>query len=267
MIKKYDKHEVSCYPQNAIFVLLDEHLAETLHWKQKVTDLEEDARRFPTMAEFSNLQDVCDDKDKEITRLNEKLNANFEEAIEVIHNEGAKRILLEEEITVEKRRCDRLLTEALKLEKAEAEIAALQRWKDEALAVESTWDCQAVAKEIGIKLGGDIRKAILSWTREAKEEIADRADAEKHLLNDIVEADKEISELKASVQTWIRVAGENQKSANLCAAEIARLNALLEEGRAVYKKLLPDANENGIYASWTNCRDMWKFIRKIGESR
>lgn len=61
MIKKYDKHEVSCYPQNAIFVLLDDHIAE-------------------------------------ITRLNEKLNANFEEATEVIHNEAAKRILLEEKI-------------------------------------------------------------------------------------------------------------------------------------------------------------------------
>lgn len=49
--------------------------------------------------------------------------------------------------------------------------------------------------------------------------------------------------------------------------EIARLNALLEEAARCYEKLLPDANENGIYASWGNCRDMWQVIRKIGESK
>jgi hypothetical protein len=42
-------------------------------------------------------------------------------------------------------------------------IAALQQWKDESLEVESSWDCQAVGKAIGIKLGGNIRKGILPF--------------------------------------------------------------------------------------------------------
>ena len=37
----------------------------------------------------------------------------------------------------------------------------LKEWKRSALEVESSWDCQAVAKVIGIPLGEDIRKHIL----------------------------------------------------------------------------------------------------------
>ena len=43
----------------------------------------------------------------------------------------------------------------------EREIADLARWKAEALAVEASWDCQAVGKALGLTLGSSIRPAIL----------------------------------------------------------------------------------------------------------
>ena len=46
---------------------------------------------------------------------------------------------------------------------AASKIAALQRWKDEALEVEVSWDCQAVGEAIGIPFGGSIRKGILPF--------------------------------------------------------------------------------------------------------
>lgn len=41
-----------------------------------------------------------------------------------------------------------------------SEVSRLKAWQDEQLAVESSWDAQAVAKLLGVPLGGDIRKAI-----------------------------------------------------------------------------------------------------------
>jgi hypothetical protein len=58
------------------------------------------------------------------------------------------------------------------LQLAVEQIAALQRWKDESLAVEESWDCQAVGKAIGIKLGGNIREGILPWVIAAKHAVA-----------------------------------------------------------------------------------------------
>lgn len=42
-----------------------------------------------------------------------------------------------------------------------AEITALRAWKAEALAVEATWDEQAVAKALNMPLGTNVRAAIL----------------------------------------------------------------------------------------------------------
>lgn len=48
------------------------------------------------------------------------------------------------------------------------ELEALRRWKKEALMVESTWDEQAVGKELGLRLGSAIRPAILPKIRAYK---------------------------------------------------------------------------------------------------
>ena len=50
-----------------------------------------------------------------------------------------------------------LIDEGLKLVE---ENARLEAWKREAIAVESTWDVQAVGKLIGTPLGGDIRAGV-----------------------------------------------------------------------------------------------------------
>lgn len=42
----------------------------------------------------------------------------------------------------------------------ERENAELQRWKSEQLAVESTWDAQAVGRLLGVRLGQPIRPEI-----------------------------------------------------------------------------------------------------------
>lgn len=42
----------------------------------------------------------------------------------------------------------------------EEELASLRRWKAEALAVEATWDIQAIARLLNLPLGVNIRAAI-----------------------------------------------------------------------------------------------------------
>jgi len=49
---------------------------------------------------------------------------------------------------------------------------ALARWKRDALAVESEWDCQAVGEAIGLTLGQKIHPAILPWILDAKAKLA-----------------------------------------------------------------------------------------------
>jgi len=49
-----------------------------------------------------------------------------------------------------------------------AKLKDLERWKQEQLEVESTWDDQAVAKEIGLTVGKSIRPAILPFIQETK---------------------------------------------------------------------------------------------------
>ena len=49
-------------------VLESDHAKELLYWKQRVTDLESDSYKFPTIAEFSNLQDDYERLAKEIEK-------------------------------------------------------------------------------------------------------------------------------------------------------------------------------------------------------
>ncbi len=53
------------------------------------------------------------------------------------------------------------------------ENARLLAWKAEQLQVESSWDCQAVGKEIGVTLGHSIRPAILPYLLKVKAELAE----------------------------------------------------------------------------------------------
>ena len=46
------------------------------------------------------------------------------------------------------------------LEQARNERDALAAWKESALAVEASWNCQAVGKLLGLPLGSDIRAGI-----------------------------------------------------------------------------------------------------------
>lgn len=68
-------------------------------------------------------------------------------------------------------------------EKLVGEIAALQRWKDEALEVEASWDCQAVGKAIGTTLGGNIRKDILPFILKQKARIKELEGALGQIVN------------------------------------------------------------------------------------
>ena len=51
-------------------------------------------------------------------------------------------------------------------------LLKLDAWKQEALAVESGWDAQAVGKALNIPLGASIRKGILPAIEELKQRIA-----------------------------------------------------------------------------------------------
>lgn len=59
-----------------------------------------------------------------------------------------------------------LIDEGLKLVE---ENARLEAWKREAIAVESTWDVQAVGKLIGTPLGGDIRAGVQPYIERLRE--------------------------------------------------------------------------------------------------
>jgi hypothetical protein len=57
-------------------------------------------------------------------------------------------------------------------EKAEKERDQLAAWKKEALMVEAQWDCQSVAKLLGMPLGVDVRKNIEPAIRALKARVA-----------------------------------------------------------------------------------------------
>lgn len=60
-------------------------------------------------------------------------------------------------------------TEANKrMAELKSEVAELKAWKDEAIQVESEWDCQAVAEALNIPLGQSIRTNILPKIIELK---------------------------------------------------------------------------------------------------
>ena len=46
------------------------------------------------------------------------------------------------------------------LPELKSDLDTLAAWKESALAVEASWDCQAVGKLLGIPLGSDIRAGI-----------------------------------------------------------------------------------------------------------
>lgn len=57
-------------------------------------------------------------------------------------------------------------------EKAESRCAELEAWKESALAVEASWDCQKVGKLLGMPLGVDIRKNIEPKILELQAQLA-----------------------------------------------------------------------------------------------
>jgi len=62
-------------------------------------------------------------------------------------------------------------------EKAEKEREQLAAWKNEALILEAQWDCQSIAKLLGMPLGVDIRKNIEPAIRALKARVAKLNDA------------------------------------------------------------------------------------------
>jgi hypothetical protein len=88
-------------------------------------------------------------------------------------------------------------------EEYDAEIARLTEWKRSALEVESSWDCQAVAKAIGVPLGGDIRKHILPYLLEKQKENA----ALRERVERLAEIETALSLFRATVD---RLAKENE---------------------------------------------------------
>lgn len=54
----------------------------------------------------------------------------------------------------------------------DAEIAELKAWKESALAVGASWDCQAVGREMGLTLGKAIHPNILPYIQHQKSEVA-----------------------------------------------------------------------------------------------
>jgi prefoldin subunit 5 len=56
------------------------------------------------------------------------------------------------------------------VERLKRERDELAKWKDEQMFVESQWNAQAVAKELGMIVGSDIRKNILPAIRQLKRE-------------------------------------------------------------------------------------------------
>ncbi len=64
----------------------------------------------------------------------------------------------------------------LTIEEAQAiieRIANLEGWKESQLAVEAEWDCQEVARELGIPPGRSIRREIMPAIKAMKERIAE----------------------------------------------------------------------------------------------
>jgi hypothetical protein len=66
--------------------------------------------------------------------------------------------------------------------KLERERDNLTKWKEEQMFIESQWDAQAVAKELGMVVGADIRRNILPSIVRLKQE-RDEARAEIERMN------------------------------------------------------------------------------------
>jgi hypothetical protein len=64
-----------------------------------------------------------------------------------------------------------------------AEIDRLKRWKSEQMAVESSWDPQAIGQELGLPLGSDIRPQILPAIVDLKRELAEARETISTAIN------------------------------------------------------------------------------------
>jgi hypothetical protein len=64
----------------------------------------------------------------------------------------------------------RTIKQRTAMQRIERERDELARWKREQMLVESQWDAQAVAKELGMPAGADIRENILPAIQQLKRE-------------------------------------------------------------------------------------------------
>ncbi len=51
-------------------------------------------------------------------------------------------------------------------------VQGLEAWKNEAMAVESEWDCQAIARELDLPLGTSIRRELMPAIKALKAKVA-----------------------------------------------------------------------------------------------
>lgn len=116
-----------------------------------------------------------------------------------------------------------------KIAALEAERDSLKAWKESAMAVESKWDRQAVAKEIGVPLGKDIVENILPWIQAAKAEL-EKVKAERDEAIGLKNCAFTVIE---NMQVWAqeRYTRESIRDNDLAAktAECERLREALEE--------------------------------------
>jgi len=115
-----------------------------------------------------------------------------------------------------------------------AEIDRLKRWKSEQMAVESSWDPQAIGQELGLPLGSDIRPQILPAIVDLKRELA--------------EAREEIDECFAVFQFATKCAGDMRE----------QRDRLAKAGKA-----LVDRWETPF---WEDVPHTGKFIRKLSDA-
>ncbi len=80
------------------------------------------------------------------------------------------------------------------LDRLRARVAEVETWKRESMAVESEWDCQAVDRELGLRLGTSIRREILPAVMALKSDRDALAAANARLTADL-------AAIRAALQT------------------------------------------------------------------
>lgn len=113
-------------------------------------------------------------------------------------------------------------------EQLETELNTLKQWKDEQLAVEATWDAQAVGNELDLLLGSPTRPQILPAIKMLKAALEREQQDFAALRQMVSELRDALEQTSSCLNIWHNAAGFNCQTSDadaLASAEIALAKA------------------------------------------